>query len=84
LKYFPSNKSNVLSGGKMDKKPKEFLRELKSLLDKYNANISFAVSDSSDTYGLSGENLEIRVDGKVVMSVCGWSMDANDLYHCNR
>jgi hypothetical protein len=68
----------------MDKKPKEFLRELKSLLDKYNANISFAVSDSSDTYGLSGENLEIRVDGKVVMSVCGWSMDANDLYHCNR
>jgi len=63
----------------MDQIQKEFLKELKNLLKKYNAGITFAVSDTSDTYGLSDERLEIYIDNKTICKINGWSMDKTDL-----
>lgn len=62
---------------------KEFKKELKALLEKYNATIGFTCADCSDTYGLYGEAIEITtyVDRKqqVLVHVDGWTIDKSDL-----
>ena len=46
----------------MSKKEQEFRGELKALLKKHGASISFSVSDCSDTYGLYDECLVVDFD----------------------
>ena len=74
----------------MDSKTKEFMQELKLLLKKYDAVISFEVSDCSDTHGLHGEKLVVGlrelkdgaryrtiVDTQVLTT--GWSLSESDI-----
>lgn len=64
----------------------EFLAELKSLLEKYNADISFSVGSCSDTHGLYDEKMVIsrRPDPNSwkeidIISVNGWGISSTDL-----
>lgn len=62
----------------------EFLSKLKDLLDEYDATIEFTCDESSDTYGLYGDHLEIimREDGfrnKVVFKSDGWEITPKDI-----
>lgn len=50
-----------------DKKIIVFKKELKALLEKYNADISSEIE--GDTHGIDYEALVIEVDGKEVMRV---------------
>jgi uncharacterized protein YneR len=60
---------------------KEFKKELKTLLKKYNANISFYVSDDSDTWALYDEKLmvEFNNNNKDIALVDGWVLSHTDL-----
>lgn len=58
---------------------KEFLKELKGLLKKYNASISFECADCSDTYGIYEAGMGINVNGKRIKKTSGWALDATDL-----
>ena len=64
---------------------KDFLKELRVLLEKYNASIDFDVDDSSDTYGLYGACMAINIKHKdryeyrEILNVNGWSIDSSDL-----
>jgi hypothetical protein len=64
---------------------KEFKRELKDLLTRYNAMICFNVGDGSDTYGLYNERMTIehRVENtfeyKPLVEVSGWGIDKSDI-----
>jgi len=64
---------------------KEFKRELKDLLTKYNAFISFNVGDGSDTYGLYNERMTIehRIGDSrnyvTLLEVDGWVIDKSDI-----
>ncbi len=57
----------------------EFKRELKALLDKYGASISLECDESSDLYGISGERMEVRLHGVLVIRVSGWELSGSDL-----
>ena len=58
----------------------QFLAELKALLSKYDYTIGFACDDGSDTYGLTGEKIEIQdKKGNVVFSTGGYFLDASDI-----
>lgn len=57
----------------------DFIKELKALLEKHNASISFGCSDSSDLYGIDGEYTDIDVDGKTIIEINGWGIDSSDL-----
>lgn len=58
----------------------EFKRELKALLDKYEACIGFSVGDSSDCHGLNDERIVItdKLDRELV-AVDGYCLQARDL-----
>ena len=65
---------------------KEFLVELKALLEKYNADISFSVGSCSDTHGLYDEKMVIsrRITPNSwkeedILEVPGWYISANDI-----
>lgn len=62
-------------------KAKEFKKELKDLLAKYDACIQFTCDDSSDTHGLYGDRLVINFQGerKEVFRSDGWHIQASDL-----
>ncbi|RLI66738.1 MAG: hypothetical protein DRO67_00660 [Candidatus Asgardarchaeum californiense] len=59
----------------------EFLKELKVLLEKYKMSIGFEVDDGSDTYGISGQRMEIRdKDNDIIFTSKGqWYIDSNSL-----
>ncbi len=64
----------------MDKnKVKEFKKELKALLKKYNATIGFSVGDGSDTHGLYDERIEVDLSDKPEILAHGWGVDQYDL-----
>lgn len=50
-------------------KDKQFLKELKELLEKYNACISWTCCDCSDTYGIYEQSMLIEVADKEVYRV---------------
>lgn len=63
---------------------KEFLGKLKDLLNEYDATIEFTCDESSDTYGIHGDHLEIsmREDGcrnKVIFKSDGWEINPRDI-----
>jgi hypothetical protein len=64
----------------------EFLAELKSLLKKHNAEISFSVGSCSDTHGLYDEKMIIsrRPNPKswkeeTILEINGWTINAYEL-----
>jgi len=57
----------------------EFLKELRELLKKYKADISFCLEDGSDTYGIFGERMSISINDNEVLSINGWSVSASDI-----
>lgn len=62
-----------------------FREELRTLLLKYNASISFSVGPSSDTHGLYDEKMKVSVcePGPFretdIIVVEGWQITAHDL-----
>lgn len=63
-----------------------FKRELKALLEKYNASISFEVGPGSDTHGLYDEEIMVHLTsttpGKLITHFGlskGWDVNKNDL-----
>lgn len=69
-----------------DKDAKNFILELKALLTKHNASISFGCSSCSDTYGLYEERIEADFDcnsgskREVTIKLAdGWHVSAQDL-----
>lgn len=70
-------------------KNKEFLRELKALLEKYNGSIGFEVDSSSDTHGITGEKMTISMrevlqgnrypSDITILEVNGWNIDSKDI-----
>lgn len=63
----------------MTVKQKEFLREFKDLLLKYNADIGWTCADCSDTYGLYDDHLYISMFGQEDIDLYSNSIDYNDL-----
>lgn len=57
----------------------EFLKELKALLKKYDAKISFTCSDSSDTHGLYNDHLQIKIKNEVIAETDGWILDKTEI-----
>lgn len=63
----------------------EFQKELKALLEKYNATISFTVDSGSDTHGLYDEKMVIyhtisnTFKAEDWIEVDGWGIDKTDL-----
>jgi hypothetical protein len=60
-------------------KQSDFIRELRELMQKYNASVNFYVHPGSDTYGLSDETMIVMVDDKIAAEVDGWGFDHHDL-----
>lgn len=56
-------------------------RELTELLSKYDIAIGFTCDDGSDTYGITGDAIEIcdRETGRSLFRVNGWGLSAHDL-----
>ena len=69
----------------MESKQDEFLRELKELLTKYDATISFDFDSCSDTHGIYDGGIALYIGyntpkvEKRVFKSAGWSLDASDL-----
>ena len=63
----------------MTVKQKEFLKEFKDLLLKYNADIRWTCDDCSDTYGLYDDHLYISMLGQKDIELYSNSIDYNDL-----
>ena len=63
----------------MDKK--NFIKELKALLRKYDVNIQFVCDPCSDTYGIYDGGIAVceNKTGKTVVRSNNWSLDASDL-----
>jgi biotin synthase-related radical SAM superfamily protein len=63
----------------MNDNEKEFLAELKALMEKYNAAIGFNVGEGSDTHGLYEEEIHIDVNNKTIHKTSGWWISGEDL-----
>jgi len=72
------------------KKAKQFKKELKELLNKYDATIGFSVGEGSDTHGLYDEQMEVDFYGvmpsgrfKTIIETSklsdGWGVHKSDL-----
>lgn len=57
---------------------KNFKKELKELLKKYNATIGFDCDDCSDLYGIYDEHVYIQANGERERVVDGWWIDETD------
>lgn len=62
----------------MTEKAKEFLKELKQVLQKYDGEIEFTCHDCSDTYGLVDDHLVVKMkengENKTIYKSNGWSL----------
>lgn len=58
---------------------KEFLKELKALLEKYDASICFTCHPSSDTYGLYDDHIIVLMGNKEVAGSDNWTLVASDI-----
>ena len=59
---------------------KEFLKELKALLEKYNACISWTCSEGSDMYGIHDDHICANLNDKVDIEFDGRYIDCDNLY----
>lgn len=60
-------------------KQKEFLKEFKELLLKYNADIGWTCDDCSDTYGLYNDHLYISMYGQKDIDFESNAIDITDI-----
>lgn len=60
-------------------KQKEFLKEFKDLLLKYDADIGWTCAECSDTYGLCDDHLYISMHGQEDIDLFGNYINYNDL-----
>lgn len=60
-------------------KQKEFLKALKDLLIKYNADIGWTCDDCSDTYGLYDDHLYVSICGQKDIDFCSNGIDVLDI-----
>lgn len=60
-------------------KQKEFLKEFKDLLLKYNVEIDWTCDECSDTHGLYNDHLYISMLGQEDIDLYSNSIDYNDL-----
>ena len=56
-----------------------FKKELKELLTKHNADISFSCSDCSDTHGIYEPKIVATIGRETIDLSNGWWVDASDL-----
>ena len=61
------------------RKLNDFKSDLKSLLEKYGAVISFSVSECSDTHGLNDEKMVVSIDDNDNLLCHGWDIDHRDI-----
>lgn len=60
-------------------KQKEFLKEFKDLLLKYNVEIGWTCDECSDTYGLYNDHLYISMLGQKDIDLFGSGIDYREL-----
>ena len=63
------------------KDKREFVKELKALLDRYDVNIQFVCDPCSDTYGIYDAGIAVyenRTD-RQVLRTHDWYLDKNNL-----
>ena len=58
---------------------KEFTAELKDLLARHRAYISFDCSSSSDTHGICEAAITVRTPSGEIIRVDGWDLMSSDL-----
>jgi len=67
----------------LEAKTNSFAADLKALLEKHNAEISFNVGDSSDTYGIYGEYISVDFNEDNTTSALtnegSWAVSSSDL-----
>ena len=63
----------------MSANKEDFKKELKELLSKYNAVISFTCGDSSDTYGLYDDHLIIEIGQETIFESDNWYIGSNSI-----
>lgn len=63
----------------MSANKEDFKKELKDLLSKYNATISFTCGGSSDTHGLYDDHLIIEIGQETVFESDGWYISSNSI-----
>ena len=56
-----------------------FKEELKALLGKYNAEIYFDCSDTSDTYAIYNPRIMAKIDGKRTKLSNDWNVRKTDI-----
>lgn len=57
----------------------QFLIELKDLLKKHNAHISFSVGECSDTHGLYDEKMVISIKNEDIFEIDGYGFSWYDM-----
>jgi hypothetical protein len=62
-----------------EKTIKNFKKELREVLEKYNATIEFACGQGSDTHGLYSEEMLVCFNKKDYSLSKGWVIYAEDL-----
>lgn len=58
---------------------REFLTELKALMEKYNATIDWCCDDFSDLYGVYNSHIEISLNNTTDIVFCDDSVDSDDI-----
>lgn len=58
---------------------KEFLTELKALMEKYNASIDWCCDECSDLAGVYDSHIEIDLNGKETIKFFHDNVDVNDV-----
>lgn len=58
---------------------KNFCSELRTLLNRYDAVISFTCDDGSDTHGLSGDTIVIEMGDIEIIRTHSWYLNSSDL-----
>lgn len=63
------------------KDKKEFIKELKALLNKYNVNIQFVCDPCSDTYGIYDAGIAVFESrtGRQVLRTHDWYLDTTNV-----
>jgi len=65
----------------LENKTREFRKELKNLLEKFNASIGFSVGAGSDTYGIYNSHFVVNFEKNddIDLNEDSWSLGAEDL-----
>jgi len=58
---------------------KDFKKELKELLKKYDASIGLEADESSDFYGITGAEIVVNMNNKNYHLSSGYSLDYHEL-----